>query len=66
MSTPRPNESYQIQPKETFYLTFGSYTKDSVIDTSKAEKLLKISLNVLEEKVTVIHDASGGLDVQKS
>ena len=40
---PEPNVDYQIQPVNTYYLTFGDYTKGAIIDVNKIGTMVSCS-----------------------
>ncbi|KAA8893614.1 hypothetical protein FN846DRAFT_820578 [Sphaerosporella brunnea] len=63
---PEPSVHYQIQPVNTYFLTFGDYKAGNLIDRTKmANQVLLIDFDKLPNSVTVEHDAEGQLVIQK-
>jgi hypothetical protein len=60
----RVKQDLSDRPKVILYLSYGSYAKGTVIDLSKAEKLLNINFDVDKRKVTIIHDADKEPSIQ--
>ena len=63
---PEPNVDYQIQPVNTYFLTFGDYTKGAIIDVNKIGTVATVDYTQMESDVTIIHDAHGNLNIQKT
>jgi hypothetical protein len=61
---PEPNVDYQIEPVNTYYLTFGDYTKGALIDTNKISAMATIDFAELDSDVVIIHDDHGRLTLQ--
>jgi hypothetical protein len=63
---PDPAVEYQIQPSNTWYLTFGSYSQGSLISKdSVGGPVVAIDFNDLPGDVTIVHDDSGRLVLQR-
>lgn len=63
---PEPNVDYQVEPVNTYYLTFGDYTKGALIDTNKIGTMATIDFNQLDSDVVIVHDEHGILNIQGS
>jgi len=62
---PEPNVDYQIQPVNTYYLTFGDYTKGALIDVNKIGAMATIDFTQTDNSdVVIIHDDHGNLNIQ--
>lgn len=62
---PEPNVQYQIQPSNTYWVTFGDYKAGNIIDVLKVGMKVPVDFTQLPNDVTVIHDENGNLTVQK-
>jgi hypothetical protein len=62
---PQPGSSYEIQPINQYFVTFGSYTKSKLIDVARIS-----TTNVLvdftngPDQVTIRHSPDGNLTIQ--
>ena len=63
--TPMPNSSYQITPRNVFYLNFVDVTKGSLINTEIIGKPLTVDFETLDSPVKVIHNEGGELVIEK-
>ena len=63
---PAPHVSYQIQPTNVYYLTYGDYFEGSIIDSRMIGSQVICDFRQLPSKVTIVHDETGELYVQMS
>ena len=64
---PEPNVSYQIQPVNTYHLTFGSFSKGNMIDAAKlSNTLVTVDYTVQNDDVTIVHNQYGNLVIQSA
>ncbi|OAL36095.1 hypothetical protein AYO20_04509 [Fonsecaea nubica] len=63
---PEPHVQYQIQPTNTYWVTFGDYTPGNIIDVTKIGMKVSVDFTKLPNNVTIKHDEHGNLTVQKS
>ncbi|KAG5663423.1 hypothetical protein KAF25_001359 [Fusarium avenaceum] len=64
---PEPNETYQIEPVNTYYVTVGDYTKGSLIDANEiGGTVVTIDFDEYSSgQVTVVHNDWGQLVIQE-
>ena len=63
---PQPGVSYQIQPSNKYYVTFGNYAAGNIIDVTKiAKKIVAVDFTKLPNKVKIKHDQNNVLTIQK-
>lgn len=62
---PEPTVQYQVLPSSTWYLTFGDYRQASLISQDRVGAVVAINFNNLPANVTVVHDESGNLKLQR-
>jgi hypothetical protein len=61
---PEPNVKYQIQPANTYYVTFGNYTEGVLIDVTKIGTTCKIDYTKQPMNVSIVHTEKGELVIQ--
>ncbi|KAK4230287.1 hypothetical protein QBC38DRAFT_469940 [Podospora fimiseda] len=63
---PQPQVTYQIRPSNTYYLIPGRYDKNSIVDFNKVGNRVEIDFARFPSgEVTVVHDQSGRLTIQR-
>ncbi len=62
--TPQPNVKYQIQPANTYYLTYGDYAPGELIDVTKLGETLTIDFAHHSPNFNVVHNSYGTLILQ--
>ncbi|KAG5662533.1 hypothetical protein KAF25_004951 [Fusarium avenaceum] len=62
---PEPTVQYQVLPSSTWYLTVGDYREGSLISQDRVGAVVAINFNNLPANVTVVHDESGNLNLQR-
>ncbi|KAM0554013.1 hypothetical protein ACHAPJ_007088 [Fusarium lateritium] len=63
---PEPCVEYHIEPSNTYYLTYGRYTKGSMIDVNKVGRSVTIAFSSLPSNdVVIVHDDYGKLRIQR-
>jgi len=64
MFIPQPNVKYQIQPVNTYYITYGDYTPGVLIDVTKVGETLEVDFAHHSPDVKVVHNEHGSLVMQ--
>jgi len=61
---PEPNVSYNIQPVQTFWISYGDYTEGLLIDVTKVGEKCKVDFTKQPSTVYVNHTPQGKLVIQ--
>ena len=61
--TPQPNVKYQIQPVNTYYISYGEYTPGDLIDVTMLGQTVAVDFAHHSPNVVINHTERGSLVV---
>ncbi|KAF5593865.1 sulfatase [Fusarium subglutinans] len=62
---PEPLTTYQIEPSNTYYLTWGKYEQGDLVNYTEVANIKEIDFTKLPNEIAIIHDDCNRLEIQE-